>query len=104
MHMLLERGWRIWYSDRLKVGHKVHGERLTKRWAAHRSYFDGVSDRRIARMLRKRISPGYSFIIALKMAALAPLYAVPSPKHEFFLRFWYDLGWLHETLLPRPTP
>ena len=104
VHMLLEKGWRIWYCDRLKVGHKVHRERLTKKWAAHRSYYDGVSDRRITRMLHTKLKPGYSFIIAAKMAALAPLYGVASPKHEFFLRFWYDLGWLHETLLPRKAP
>lgn len=99
-HTLIEQGWRVWYCSRMYVGHELHGERLTKRWATARSYWDGITDRRVARMLRSRLSRGHSLKVAIKLMLLAPLYFVPSSRHEFFLRFWYGLGWVCESMLP----
>lgn len=99
VNQLTALGFRIWYSDKLRVGHKIHAERLSRRWANRRAYWDGISDRRIVRMLGQHQSFGQSVGVALKTLPLALLYAIPSPKHEFFLRFWYNLGWLHETFL-----
>jgi hypothetical protein len=31
---------------------------------------------------------------------LGLLYFMPDAEHEYFLRFWYDIGWLQETLWP----
>lgn len=95
-HKLVEQGRRIWYSDRLKVGHKIHGDRLTRKWATRRAYWDGISDKRVERMLGKPDSAKQTASVALKMLALGALYPAPGADQEFFLRFWYNLGWLRE--------
>jgi glucosyl-dolichyl phosphate glucuronosyltransferase len=100
LNQLTAKGLRVWYSDKLKVGHRIHADRLSRRWASKRAYWDGVSDRRIAGMLGARPSPGEAIGVILKLIPLMLLYPVSSPEHEFFLRFWYDLGWLHETVTP----
>jgi glycosyltransferase involved in cell wall biosynthesis len=105
VQQLLRRGGRIWYSDRIKVGHHIHRERLTRRWAARRAYWDGRSDLRIERLLGVKHSMSATAAVAVKFLALAPLYFVPDASQEYFLRFWYNIGWLQETLFsPHPQP
>jgi glycosyltransferase involved in cell wall biosynthesis len=100
VHRLLNKGWRIWYCDRLEVGHHVHAERLTRKWAVKRAYWDGRSDRRIMRFLHNRPGITATLGVAAKLAVLSLLYFVPDAEREYFLRFWYDFGWLQETLWP----
>lgn len=99
VNQLVAQGWRIWYSARLSVGHKIHRERLARPWAIKRAYWDGISDRRIQRMLGEHISLATVLVMALKTVGLTTLYLVQSPEHEYFLRFWFNLGWLRESVL-----
>lgn len=94
---LTKQGRRIWYSDRLQVGHKIHRDRLSRRWACSRAFWDGISDRRIQRMSGERVTFPQTLSIAVKALALAPLYFAPSPEEEYFLRFWYNIGWVRES-------
>ena len=102
VNRLIAQGWRIYYSDKLEVGHKIHRERLTRKWASTRAYWDGVSDRRIHRALNQPQGIARILRIGLNTIGLAVLYPLPSPRQEFFLRFWYNVGWLREQILPLP--
>ncbi|MBV9533554.1 MAG: glycosyltransferase [Bradyrhizobium sp.] len=86
-------GYRVWYSDKLKVEHCIAPERLSRSWVIRRSYWDGASDRRIELLVGKRSSVKRHVKILLSIPVLALLYPFRT-EHDFFLRFWYDLGWL----------
>ncbi len=51
------KGGHIYYSDQLQVGHKIPHERLERRWAARRAYWDGVTDQKIRRLLGRPWPP-----------------------------------------------
>lgn len=96
---LRDMGRGVTYSDRLKVGHKIPRERLHRSWAARRAYWDGISDQKIRRMLRRPAQPLKLAKIAAWIPVLGLLYPVRSARHEFFLRFWYDVGYLREFIV-----
>lgn len=54
-----EQGARAWFEPRARVWHRVHPERLSKRWMLRRMLFQGMSDCRAERRLatRTRIQP-----------------------------------------------
>lgn len=93
---LVREGYRIFYSDRIRVGHKISKVRLRREWAAERAYWDGVTDQKIRRYMCR--SP--EWLKTAKMAAVLPLlgsaYGSRSTKNEFFIRFWYNFGYLRE--------
>jgi ferritin-like metal-binding protein YciE len=86
-------GHRIWYSHKLRVEHCISPDRLTRAWVIRRSYWDGVSDRRIELLMGRRSSAVRHLKIFLSIPVLALLYPFRS-QHEFFIRFWYNFGWL----------
>lgn len=100
--MLQERlvlmGFRIWCSDRLIVGHKISSERLNAAWFERRAYWDGVSDRRIARLLNHQKVGQKTLKICGSLAGLAPLKAIAPAHYEFPIRYQYNLGWMRESL------
>lgn len=98
VHRLLKRGSRIWYSGNLSVGHHIGPERLAPKWPRRRAYWDGRSDRRIEHMLGEKAGAARTLGIFAKLIGLAPLYFI-ADKREFSLRFWYNVGWLQETLV-----
>lgn len=102
VEQMLRYGWRLWYSERLSVGHHIHRERLFRKWATRRAYWDGRCDRRIRRLMGFPTNAFQVGAIALKCALVALLYFVPDVDQEYFLRFWYNLGWLQEAIWP-PT-
>jgi glycosyltransferase involved in cell wall biosynthesis len=95
--LLIERivaaGNRLWYSDRLLVEHRIDRARFSRAWAERRAYWDGVSDQRIEILLGRRLSVIRLLKIAIATPILALLYPVRG-KQEFFIRFWYNVGWL----------
>jgi GT2 family glycosyltransferase len=97
---LRKTGWKIFYSDQLLVEHKIPHLRLTRQWAAKRAYWDGVSDQKIRRLMGWPIR----FLDIAKFAAAIPLLALLAPvhssNHEFFIRFWYDVGAVRELVFP----
>jgi glycosyltransferase involved in cell wall biosynthesis len=93
---LVARGWRVLSSDRLRVGHKIPVERLKIRWVVRRAYWDGVSDERIATMSRRATSDLQMLGIALRTPALAALSPFSRGRHEFFIRFAYNIGRISE--------
>jgi hypothetical protein len=93
---LCEAGSHVFYSDRLCVGHKVFPARLTRGWAAERSYWDGVSVQKVRRLLRRPIGTLRVAKFAASIPLLAVLALVDSPAHEFFIRFWFDIGMIRE--------
>jgi glucosyl-dolichyl phosphate glucuronosyltransferase len=96
LETLRSRGHRIWYSHKLSVEHCISPERLSRPWIIRRSYWDGASDRRIELLMGRRSSAMKHLKILLSIPVLALLYPFRS-KHEFFIRFWYDLGWLRSS-------
>jgi glucosyl-dolichyl phosphate glucuronosyltransferase len=101
---LEEAGWQVFYSDQLCVKHKISEERLTYQWAAKRAYWDGVTDQKIRRLMRRPIS----FFHVAKIAAKIPVLAVLSPiirtsTQEYFIRFWYDVGAIRELVFGRSS-
>jgi glycosyltransferase involved in cell wall biosynthesis len=97
---LCEAGCQILYSDLLCVRHKIPKERLKREWAARRAYWDGVTDQKIRRLMRRPVS----ILTVAKIVAAIPLLGVlapsRSPAHEFFIRFWYNVGCIRELLFP----
>ena len=97
---LRKTGWKIFYSDQLRVEHKILHLRLTRQWAAKRAYWDGVSDQKIRRLMGRPIR----FLDLAKFAATIPLLALLAPvhssNHEFFIRFWYNVGAVRELVFP----
>jgi hypothetical protein len=95
---LVKEGYRIFYSDRLRVGHKIPKARLGRKWAAERAYWDGVTDQKIRRLMCRPPE----WLKAAKMAATLPLlgsaYGSRSARNEFFIRFWYNIGYLRELI------
>lgn len=99
---LRDSGARILYSDRLRVGHKIGKERLERKWATLRAYWDGVTDQKIRRLEQKPDRPLALLKVAMSIPVLGLLYAIPSPSQEFFLRFWYNVGFLRERIASVP--
>jgi glucosyl-dolichyl phosphate glucuronosyltransferase len=100
LEQLIERGWSAWYSDRLKVRHKISAERLTQGWILRRAYWDGLSDQRISALnVRKPDFLEVGKVLA-KTLALSLLYFADTSQNEFRIRFWYNVGWLHERIVP----
>jgi glucosyl-dolichyl phosphate glucuronosyltransferase len=97
---LIERGWRAWYSDRLKVRHKISAERLTQEWILRRAYWDGLSDQRISALNARKPNVFEVGKVLAKTLALSPLCFVDTPRNEFRIRFWYNVGWLRERVVP----
>ncbi len=87
-------GNRIWYSDRLHVRHRITADRLTNEWVNRRAYWDGVSDYKIAALSKRHPSLLWHLKLAAGTLFLAALYPIRN-RHEFPIRFWYNLGWLH---------
>jgi glycosyltransferase involved in cell wall biosynthesis len=96
VEQLCEEGWHVFYSDRLRVDHKVPAGRLMRQWAAKRAFWDGVTDQKIRRLMHRPIG----ILGVAKTAAAIPVLAVlapsNSPTQEFFIRFWYDVGSIAE--------
>lgn len=99
---LRDSGARIHYSDRLRVGHRIGKERLERKWATLRAYWDGVTDQKIRRLEHKPDRPLELFKVLASIPVLGLLYAIPSPSQEFFLRFWYNIGFLRERIASVP--
>ncbi|HET6378680.1 MAG TPA: glycosyltransferase [Methylocella sp.] len=96
VEQLTAAGFRAYYSDRLRVGHKIPAGRLNRSWAARRAYWDGVTDQRIRRLLARPAG----VLPVLKTASAIPVLALlaPSrnPAQEYFIRLWYNIGTLAE--------
>jgi glycosyltransferase involved in cell wall biosynthesis len=97
---LIERGWSAWYSDRLKVRHKISAERLTQDWILRRAYWDGRSDQRISTLSARKPHVVEIGKVLAKTLALSLLYFGDRPRNEFRIRFWYNVGWLREGVSP----
>jgi glucosyl-dolichyl phosphate glucuronosyltransferase len=100
LEQLIERGWSAWYSDRLKVRHKISAERLTRRWILRRAYWDGLSDQRISALNARKPDLLEVGKVLAKTLALSLLYFADTSQNEFRIRFWYNVGWLHERVVP----
>ena len=90
---LRSNGQRIWYSETLSVQHHIAPQRLLRSWVIRRSYWEGASDRRIDALLGRRPSIGRFLKILFAVPILALLYPIGGHR-EFFIRFWYNVGWL----------
>jgi glycosyltransferase involved in cell wall biosynthesis len=97
---LVASGWRMWGSHRLRAGHKVNSERLTKKWITKRAYWDGISDQRIRALNAQKPTISEVAGVLAKSVGLAAVYYVGRSKDEFFIRYWYNAGWFREWLLP----
>jgi glycosyltransferase involved in cell wall biosynthesis len=97
---LCEAGQHVFYSDRLRIDHKVSPERLKRQWAAKRAYWGGVTEQKIRRLMRRPIGILGVAKIAAKIPVLAMLAPVYSPAHEFFIRFWFYVGTIRELFSP----
>lgn len=93
---LRDGGARIFYSDRLRVGHKIGKDRLERKWASLRAYWDGVTDQKIRRLEGKPNKPWHLLKLIASIPVLGLLYPLHAPGQEFFLRFWYNVGFLRE--------
>ncbi len=97
---LIERGWSTWYSDRLKVRHKINAERLTQKWILRRAYWDGLSDQRISALNARKPNVLEVGKVLAKTLALSLVYFADTPRNEIRIRFWYNVGWLRERVVP----
>jgi glycosyltransferase involved in cell wall biosynthesis len=97
---LCDEGWHVFCSHRLRVNHKIPPKRLTRRWAANRAFWDGVTDQKIRRLMGRPIGILGVAKIAAAILALAILCPVDSSEQEFFIRFWYNLGTIRDLFLP----
>jgi glycosyltransferase involved in cell wall biosynthesis len=43
VRQLAARGWRIWHSSRIVVGHRIPEERLKREWVRKRAFWEGVT-------------------------------------------------------------
>jgi glucosyl-dolichyl phosphate glucuronosyltransferase len=109
VELLVKAGYRIFYSDRLRVDHKISNARLQRKWAVERAYWDGVTDQKIRRLMHRPPEPFKLAKMAAALPVLGLVSGLQSPKHEFFLRFWYNFGYLRElfasvAVKPAETP
>jgi hypothetical protein len=75
----------------------VEPDRLRRRWAINRAYWEGVSTARIRRLNGQRnMLPAISSAAkALPLVAIAPF--APA-RHEFDIRLAYNCGFVVETV------
>jgi glycosyltransferase involved in cell wall biosynthesis len=97
---LVKQGYRIFYSDRLRVSHKIPQARLRRKWAAERAYWDGVTDQKIRRLMCRPPEWLKTAKVAAALPLLGSAYGSRSARNEFFIRFWYNIGYLREFFWP----
>jgi O-antigen/teichoic acid export membrane protein/glycosyltransferase involved in cell wall biosynthesis len=95
---MAQRGWRLWYSNRPRAGHRVPAERLKPAWFRQRMYWEGVTQRRLDVSLQ-----GEAPIMPLARACLfAPVLALLSvadgPFGTRLARAYWHLGILRADL------
>jgi glycosyltransferase involved in cell wall biosynthesis len=83
-------------SNLLRARHRIPEQRLKRTWAIRRAYWDGRSDERIGAILGQRTAGSVALGLCARVVVLAALYPFSPTRQEFFLRFWYALGRLHE--------
>lgn len=83
-------------SNLLRARHRIPAERLKRAWATRRAYWDGRSDERLRAILGQRIAGSAVLGLCARVCVLAALYPFAPTRQEFFLRFWYALGRVHE--------
>ena len=47
LKQLIARGWKIWHSGRIEVGHKIPGDRLKRQWVRKRAFWEGVTTAKV---------------------------------------------------------
>jgi GT2 family glycosyltransferase len=91
------RGWRLRYHSQFSVAHKVSQERLTRRWARSRAYWEGITTVRMAKLEGDR---GW-LRLSLKSLCSAPivgLLALLASRAEWDFRFCFNCGVLMEAV------
>ncbi|GGF78821.1 glycosyl transferase family 2 [Azorhizobium oxalatiphilum] len=104
--LLIGKGKRLWYSDRLRVDHQIAPTRLQWGWVTSRAYWEGASDAQIAKLLGRPIPAMALLKAAIGAGAYGLAHAVPRRQTEQALRFWYNIGLLahHLRILGAPSP
>lgn len=91
-------GWRTWHSSHIWVLHDIEPDRLQRRWARDRSYWEGVSTARIGRIsgAGNPLLPALAAAVkTIPLMAMAPF----APAHlEMDMRTAFNRGLVHETL------
>lgn len=92
MTRMRQSGWRIWYDSTFSVGHKIPAIRLTPPWVHARAYWEGITTVRMSRLLGARFSRGKLLKAILAIPVLWFMSIFDEPRHEWRIRYWYDLG------------
>ncbi len=96
---MIERNWRIWHSDRLRVTHSIEPERLERDWARKRAFWEGVSCARVRYITRPEHADHHLILLTrLRCVVLAVLSLTLRGRFEFDLRLALSQGVLHERL------
>lgn len=90
-------GWSIWHSSRIAVTHEIEPERLERRWARNRAYWEGVSTARIQALTHSLQFIQVS-IVALKTIPLLMALLLSKAQYEVDLRVAFNRGFLVESV------
>ena len=90
-------GWRIWHSSRIWVLHDIEPDRLERRWARDRSYWEGVSSARIRRISGEKHPLLPAFAAALKTIPLIAMAPFAPARLEADMRIAFNKGLVFET-------
>lgn len=78
---LAARGWKIWHSSRIAVGHKIPVERLKRQWVRERAFWEGVTTVKVLSIH----SPGEIRHLAIQAAVKKPALAATTAIFGDFL-------------------
>lgn len=86
------RGWKIWHSGRIEVGHKIPAERLQRRWVLERAFWEGVTAVRVLSIQSPEELPRLAIRAAVKRPVLAAAAAIVRRFLDADLRLAFTQG------------
>ncbi|MET0546937.1 MAG: glycosyltransferase family 2 protein [Caulobacterales bacterium] len=90
--LLARQGWRTWYSNRPRAGHRIPAARLEPSWFRRRMYWEGVTRRRLDFVSGGVLSPVAIVQSLLSIPALALLSLGEGRYGTRLARAYWHLG------------
>jgi hypothetical protein len=94
---LVAKGWKIWHSSRIAVGHRIPVERLEREWVRKRAFWEGVTTVKVLSIQ----SPGEIHRLATHAALKKPILAAATAIFGDFLDADLRLAFLQGADLAR---
>jgi len=92
LRQLIARGWKIWHSGWIEVGHKIPVDRLKRQWVRKRAFWEGVTTVRVLTIQSPKELRRLAFQAAIKKPVLAAAAMIISNFWEVDMRLAFLQG------------